>query len=155
MGYQLYRPFVVDSGAFERTFGVRATPLQEALTATIDWYRARALEGRPSPGVAFAKGLAVLAFDNLLIGAAALAVHLIVRAVPSLSAISLGMAVAAGLYWLPPLRRALFALVRRPRRRPKMQQFARVLAGGVVVPCPTPSFSPSTSRWISTGSSNW
>ncbi len=41
VGYQLYRPFVVDSRAFERAFGVHATPLAEALASTVDWYRAR------------------------------------------------------------------------------------------------------------------
>jgi nucleoside-diphosphate-sugar epimerase len=41
VGYQLDRPFVVDSSAFERAFDIGATPLEEALTATIDWYRAR------------------------------------------------------------------------------------------------------------------
>ena len=35
VGYQLDRPFVVDSSAFEETFGVRATPLEEALATTV------------------------------------------------------------------------------------------------------------------------
>lgn len=39
MMYEFERPFVVDSSKFERTFGMRATPLEEALRATIDWFR--------------------------------------------------------------------------------------------------------------------
>jgi nucleoside-diphosphate-sugar epimerase len=40
MQYQFERPFVVDSGKFEREFGVRATAMQEAIEATMAWYRA-------------------------------------------------------------------------------------------------------------------
>src|SRR5580698_3226582 len=57
VGYQVDRPFVVDSSAFERTFGIRATPLKEALTATIAWYRVRAGEPRRGRGAALMKGL--------------------------------------------------------------------------------------------------
>ncbi|GII60335.1 NAD-dependent epimerase [Sphaerisporangium krabiense] len=38
--HQFVRPFVVDSTAFETTFGVRPTPLDEALVRTITWMRA-------------------------------------------------------------------------------------------------------------------
>jgi nucleoside-diphosphate-sugar epimerase/mannose-6-phosphate isomerase-like protein (cupin superfamily) len=117
VGYQLDRPFVVDSSAFERAFGITATPLEEALTATVRWYRARAAEPRPGRGVALAKGLAVFTLDNVLIGLAMLAVRALVVAVPALSAWELGIAVAAGLYWLPPLRRASLGVVRRMRPR--------------------------------------
>ncbi len=48
VGYQLDRPFVVDSSDFEQAFGVRATPLEEALKATVEWYRTRAREPRRS-----------------------------------------------------------------------------------------------------------
>jgi nucleoside-diphosphate-sugar epimerase len=41
MMYEFTKPFVVDSSAFEQTFGMRATPLREAIAATIAWYRAR------------------------------------------------------------------------------------------------------------------
>lgn len=37
--YQFDRPFIVDSSAFETTFGVKPTPLDEALEATIAWHR--------------------------------------------------------------------------------------------------------------------
>jgi nucleoside-diphosphate-sugar epimerase len=37
--YQFDRPFVVDSTAFEETFGVRATPMDHALAATVAWWR--------------------------------------------------------------------------------------------------------------------
>ncbi len=42
MLYQFDRPFVVDSSLFTATFGQSATPLQEVLTSTVDWYRNRA-----------------------------------------------------------------------------------------------------------------
>ena len=37
--YQSERPWVVDSSRFEQTFGWRATPLPEAIRATVDWFR--------------------------------------------------------------------------------------------------------------------
>ncbi len=115
VGYQLYQPFVVDSGAFERTFGVRATPLQEALAGTVAWFRAR--EPRLGRGVALAKGLGLFTLDNLLIGAAVLAVRSLVHLAPALSVVEIGIAVAAGLYWLPPLRRFAIGVFRRTRRQ--------------------------------------
>lgn len=39
MLYQFERDFVMDSSRFEKTFDVRATPLDEAIRATLDWYR--------------------------------------------------------------------------------------------------------------------
>ncbi|WP_320784015.1 NAD-dependent epimerase/dehydratase family protein [Streptomyces sp. CRN 30] len=39
--YQFDRPFVVDSGAYEAEFAVRATPLDEQIKATVDWWRTR------------------------------------------------------------------------------------------------------------------
>jgi nucleoside-diphosphate-sugar epimerase len=117
VGYQLDRPFVVDSSAFEGAFGRSATPLEEALSATVDWYQTRAREPPPRPGAAIAKGLAMFTLDNVLIGLAMLAVRSIVAAVPALSAFELGIAVAAGLYWMPPLRRASIGIVRRVRGR--------------------------------------
>ena len=41
MFYQYTEPQIVDSRAFESTFGFRATPLDDALEATIRWYRSR------------------------------------------------------------------------------------------------------------------
>ncbi|APU43581.1 MULTISPECIES: NAD-dependent epimerase/dehydratase family protein [unclassified Streptomyces] len=38
--YQFDRPFVVDSSAYEAAFAVRATPLDEQVKATLDWWRA-------------------------------------------------------------------------------------------------------------------
>lgn len=38
MLYQLEEDFVVDSSRFTATFGMKATPLDEALRATLDWY---------------------------------------------------------------------------------------------------------------------
>lgn len=39
MAYEFEKPFVVDSSKFEQAFGMQATPLREALTATLNWYR--------------------------------------------------------------------------------------------------------------------
>ncbi|MFD0889918.1 NAD-dependent epimerase, partial [Streptosporangium algeriense] len=39
--YQFVRPFVMDSSDFQTTFGVRPTPMDEALAATIAWWRDR------------------------------------------------------------------------------------------------------------------
>jgi nucleoside-diphosphate-sugar epimerase len=41
MMYEFNKPFVVDSGKFERAFGMRATPLEEAVEKTVAWYRSR------------------------------------------------------------------------------------------------------------------
>jgi nucleoside-diphosphate-sugar epimerase len=40
--YQSERPWVVDSSKFERAFGWRATPLPDAVAATVAWFRDRA-----------------------------------------------------------------------------------------------------------------
>jgi nucleoside-diphosphate-sugar epimerase len=37
--YQFDRPFVVDSSAFESTFGIAPTPIDKALEATLEYYR--------------------------------------------------------------------------------------------------------------------
>jgi nucleoside-diphosphate-sugar epimerase len=142
VGYQLDRPFVVDSSAFESTFGVRATPLEEALKATVEWYRTRAREPRKGRGVAFAKGLAVFTLDNVLIVLAILAVRSLVSAVPKLSVIELGIAVAAGLYWLPPLRRASIGIIRR--LRPRLSSPARLVAPTAT--SDSPSHTPNVAR---------
>ncbi|MGR4881191.1 NAD-dependent epimerase/dehydratase family protein [Streptomyces sp. LARHCF249] len=39
--YQFDRPFVVDSSAYEAAFTVRATPLDQQVKATLDWWRER------------------------------------------------------------------------------------------------------------------
>jgi hypothetical protein len=39
MMYEFDEPFVVDSSRFERTFGMQATPLPEAICATVAWYK--------------------------------------------------------------------------------------------------------------------
>lgn len=39
--YQFDRPFVVDSHAYEAEFAVRATPVDEQIEATVDWWRER------------------------------------------------------------------------------------------------------------------
>jgi hypothetical protein len=139
IGYQLDRPFVVESSAFESTFGVRATPLEEALEATVEWYRTRARAPRKGRGVAFAKGVAVFTLDNVLIGLAILAVRSLVSAVPKLSVMELGIAVAAGLYWLPLLRRASIGIVRRLRPRPSPPSAAPPASVGPASPAPESS----------------
>ncbi len=42
MFYQYTEPQIVDSRAFEQALGLEATPLAEALRATVSWYRRRA-----------------------------------------------------------------------------------------------------------------
>ncbi|WP_405754489.1 NAD-dependent epimerase/dehydratase family protein [Streptomyces sp. NBC_00073] len=39
--YQFDRPFIVDSSAYEAEFTVRATPVDEQVKATVDWWRER------------------------------------------------------------------------------------------------------------------
>lgn len=39
MMYEFEKPFVVDSSKFERTFGLKATPLDEAILETITWFK--------------------------------------------------------------------------------------------------------------------
>lgn len=39
--YQFEQPFVVDASATESTFGIAATPLDDAFAATLAWYRTR------------------------------------------------------------------------------------------------------------------
>jgi nucleoside-diphosphate-sugar epimerase len=39
MMYEFDRPFIVDSSKFEKTFGLKATPLKEAIKETVAWYR--------------------------------------------------------------------------------------------------------------------
>jgi nucleoside-diphosphate-sugar epimerase len=40
MIYQFTMPFVVDGTRYQDAFGVKATPVDEAVQATLDWYRA-------------------------------------------------------------------------------------------------------------------
>lgn len=40
MMYEFEEPFVVDSSKFERVFGGKATPIADAIEATVAWYRA-------------------------------------------------------------------------------------------------------------------
>ncbi len=40
MMYEFEKPLVVDSSKFERAFGVKATPIAEAIKTTVAWYRA-------------------------------------------------------------------------------------------------------------------
>lgn len=42
MWYEFAEPFVLDSSKIERAFGLRATPLEESVPATVEWYRDRA-----------------------------------------------------------------------------------------------------------------
>jgi hypothetical protein len=42
MAYQFDEPFVLDTSRYESTFGAVATPLADAVAATVDWYQARA-----------------------------------------------------------------------------------------------------------------
>ena len=39
MMYEFERPFIVDSSMFENTFGMKATPMKEAIKETVVWYK--------------------------------------------------------------------------------------------------------------------
>lgn len=39
MMYEFEKPFIVDSSKFERTFGMSATPMREAIKETVAWYK--------------------------------------------------------------------------------------------------------------------
>lgn len=45
MAYEYEEPFLVDCSKIEQAFGLRATPLEEALAATVDWWRAHLAAG--------------------------------------------------------------------------------------------------------------
>src|SRR5689334_23307936 len=42
MMYEFNKPFVVDSSKFEKTFGMQATPMREAMQSTVEWYKTHA-----------------------------------------------------------------------------------------------------------------
>jgi nucleoside-diphosphate-sugar epimerase len=44
-----YEPYIVDHSAYAQTFGDHATPLREAIRATVQWYRARAAADQHTP----------------------------------------------------------------------------------------------------------
>jgi nucleoside-diphosphate-sugar epimerase len=39
MMYEFEKPFIVDSSKFEKTFGMKATPMKEAIKETVTWYK--------------------------------------------------------------------------------------------------------------------
>jgi nucleoside-diphosphate-sugar epimerase len=39
MMYEFDKPFIVDSSKFEKTFGMKATPIREAIRETANWYK--------------------------------------------------------------------------------------------------------------------
>lgn len=39
MMYEFEKPFVIDSSKFEKTFGMKATPIREAIRETVAWYK--------------------------------------------------------------------------------------------------------------------
>ena len=39
MMYEFDKPFIIDSSKFEKTFGMRATPVREAIKETVRWFR--------------------------------------------------------------------------------------------------------------------
>jgi nucleoside-diphosphate-sugar epimerase len=39
MLYEFEKPFIVDSSKFEKTFGMKATPMREAIKETVAWYK--------------------------------------------------------------------------------------------------------------------
>ena len=39
MMYEFEKPFIIDSSKFEKTFGMRATPIRQAIQETVAWYK--------------------------------------------------------------------------------------------------------------------
>jgi nucleoside-diphosphate-sugar epimerase len=39
MMYEFDKPFIIDSSKFENTFGMKATPMREAVRETVEWYK--------------------------------------------------------------------------------------------------------------------
>jgi len=39
MMYEFEKPFIVDSSKFEKTYGMQATPIREAIRETVAWYK--------------------------------------------------------------------------------------------------------------------
>jgi len=39
MMYEFEQPLIVDSSRFEKTFGLKATPMREAIRETVAWYK--------------------------------------------------------------------------------------------------------------------
>jgi nucleoside-diphosphate-sugar epimerase len=39
MMYEFERSFIIDSSKFEKIFGVKATPIREAMRETVAWYK--------------------------------------------------------------------------------------------------------------------
>lgn len=54
MMYEFEKPFVVDSGKFERAFGMKATPHRESIRRTLAWYRTHIGAAAPLAGHAVA-----------------------------------------------------------------------------------------------------
>lgn len=49
MLYEFTKPFVMDSSAFQKTFGAQPTSLEQAIRETLEWNRARLAPGAPKP----------------------------------------------------------------------------------------------------------
>ena len=39
MLYEFDQPFIMDSSKFERTFGMQATPMRDAIKETVTWFK--------------------------------------------------------------------------------------------------------------------
>jgi hypothetical protein len=39
MMYEFEKPFIIDSGKFEKAFGMKMTPLREAIREIVNWYK--------------------------------------------------------------------------------------------------------------------
>ena len=49
MLYEFTKPFVMDSSAFQKTFGLQPTPTDRAVRETLEWNRAHLSLGIPKP----------------------------------------------------------------------------------------------------------
>lgn len=46
MMYEFDQPFVVDSSKFEKAFGMKATPLKQAIHETVEWYKSHPIDSK-------------------------------------------------------------------------------------------------------------
>jgi nucleoside-diphosphate-sugar epimerase len=48
MMYEFEKPFMIDSSKFEKTFGMKATPVREAIRETVKWYKSHPMRSSRS-----------------------------------------------------------------------------------------------------------
>ena len=51
MEYEFEEPFILDTTKYEATFGAAGTPLRDAITETVAWFRSRAAHASAPPSM--------------------------------------------------------------------------------------------------------